>query len=160
MLQPPLLTPTPPFGLSLQSLTAPKEKTYFTWVLIVSVLAWLALAITIFGLFYAALFGFFLWIGSGLLTAYLRAEAVRVSPEQLPELDAAFKDVCARLGLREVPALYVLQSNGLLNSFATRFSGRNFVVVYSDFLEALVPASPEMRFILGHDAFLERLPIL
>src|SRR5690606_28191330 len=51
-----------------------------------------------------------------------------------------FRDVCAQLGVSQVPALYVLQSGGLLNAFATRFAGRDFVVVYSDMLEALGPA--------------------
>ena len=143
MLQPPPLAPVPPVGLSLQTLPVSKENNYFAWVLIISIVAWLALAITIFGIFYAALFGFFLWLGNGLLTAYLRAEAIRVGPDQLPELAATFQDVCARLGLRDTPALYVLQSGGLLNAFATRFAGRDFVVVYSDFLEALGPSSPE-----------------
>lgn len=151
MLQPPTLAPVVPVGLSPQTLTVAKEKTYFTLVLVLSILAWTALVVTIFGIFYAALFGFFLWLGNGLLTAHLRAEAVRVGPEQLPELDATFKEVCARLGRTDVPALYVLQSGGLLNAFATRFAGRDFVVVYSEFLEALGPASPEMRFILGHE---------
>jgi Zn-dependent protease with chaperone function/competence protein ComGC len=151
MLQPPSLAPVIPSSLSTETLTAAKEKSYFVWVLIISIAAWAALTVSIIGIFYAALFGFFLWLGNGLLTAYLRAEAVRVSPDQLPELDAAFKDVCTRLGLAKVPALYVLQSGGLLNAFATRFAGRDFVVVYSDFLEALGPASPEMKFILGHE---------
>lgn len=149
-----LLSSTPPpqpFALSLRDLTVPKEKTYHTWALFISIVAWLLLAVTIFGIFYAALIGFFLWLGNGLLTAHLRAEAVRVGPDQLPELDAAFKEVCARLELRRVPALYVLQSGGLLNAFATRFAGRDFVVVYSEFLEALGPTSAEMKFILGHE---------
>jgi Zn-dependent protease with chaperone function/Tfp pilus assembly major pilin PilA len=148
---PPHLAPLAPIGLSTHTLTASKEKSYHTWVLIISVLVWLGLAISIIGIFYAALFGFILWLGNGLLTAYLRAEAVKVGPDQLPELDATFKEVCARLSLTTVPALYVLQSGGMLNAFATRFAGREFVVVYSDFLEALGPSSPEMRFILGHE---------
>ncbi len=147
----PSASPRPPVGLSAQNLTVEKENTYFVLVLIVSILVWGALAISIIGLFYVALIGFFLWLGNGLLTAHLRAEAVRVGPDQLPELDAVFKDVCTQLGLRTPPALYVLQSGGLLNAFATRFSGRNFVVVYSEFLDALGPNSPEMRFILGHE---------
>ncbi len=151
MQSPPPLAPIPPANLSLPTLTVPKEKSYFAWVLLISIAVWLALAVSIIGLFYAAIFGFFLWLGNGLLTAYLRSEAVRVGPDQLPELDAAFKDVCARLGVRDIPALYVLQSGGFLNAFATRFSGRDFVVVYSEFLEALGPSSPEMRFILGHE---------
>jgi Zn-dependent protease with chaperone function len=150
MHQPPV-APVIPVGLAPQTLTVPKENSYFIWVLIISIVAWIALAISIVGIFYAALFGFIFWLGNGLLTAHLRAEAVRVGPDQLPELDATFKDVCARLGVNNIPALYVLQSGGMLNAFATRFAGRNFVVVYSDFLEAIGPASPEMRFILGHE---------
>jgi len=44
-----------------------------------------------------------------------------------------------------------VQSGGILNAFATRFLGRNFVVVYSDMLEAHGEDSPRMRFILGHE---------
>lgn len=148
--QPPSL-PQPPVGLELGRLSAPKESTYFALVLIISILAWAALALSIVGLFYAAMFGVFLWLGNGLLVAYLRAEAVKVSPEQLPRLAAAFDEVCQRLQLKERPGLYLLQSGGLLNAFATRFVGRDFVVVYSDLLEALGPDSPEMKFILGHE---------
>lgn len=147
----PPLAPVSPGGLTPATLTAAKEKTYFTWVLIISILTWVALAISVIGIFYAAVFGFFLWLGNGLLTAHLRAEAIRVGPDQLPELDTTFKAVCARLGVQTPPALYVLQSGGLLNAFATRFAGRDFVVVYSEFLEALGPSSDEMGFILGHE---------
>lgn len=140
-----------PVGLSPANLNAPKEHTYFYWVVAISVLAWLALAATIVGLFYAALIGFFLWLGNGLLVAYLRAEAVKVSERQLPELAATFREVCATLGVAQPPALYILQSGGLLNAFAARHAGRDFVIVYSDLLEALGPSSGEMRFLLGHE---------
>jgi Zn-dependent protease with chaperone function/competence protein ComGC len=143
--------PVVPAGLTLANLTLPKEKSYFTWVLIISILFWLVLAVTIVGLFYAAFIGFFLWLGNGLLVAHLRAEAVRVDARQLPELHAAFGEVCQRLGMAQPPALFVIQAGGALNAFATRFAGRDFVVVYSDFLETLGPASPEMKFILGHE---------
>lgn len=156
-------SPVPPVGLSLGNLTLPKEGTYFVFVLILSILFWAILAITIIGLVYAVFIGFFLWLGNGLLIAYLRSEAVRVSERQLPELHATFGAACRQLGLANSselsqqlgrarpPALYVLQSGGLLNAFATRFAGRDFVVVYSDFLEALGPSSREMKFILGHE---------
>ncbi|MFI5337115.1 MAG: M48 family metalloprotease [Opitutales bacterium] len=140
-----------PSGLAPANLTLPKERTYFAWVLVLSILIWALLAVTIFGIFYAALIGFLLWLGNGLLVAHLRSEAVKVSEHQLPELDTSFRNVCASLGLKEIPSLYILQSGGMLNAFATRHTGRNFVVVYSDFLEALGSDSPEIRFILGHE---------
>jgi Zn-dependent protease with chaperone function/competence protein ComGC len=143
--------PCAPAGLVPHHLNAPKERTYFRWVLLISVLAWIGLAISIVGLFYAAVLGFFFWLGHGLLVAYLRAEAVRVSERQMPELATTFRSVCEQLGIKHPPALYVLQSGGLLNAFATRHTGRDFVVVYSDLLEAIGPSSPEMRFLLGHE---------
>jgi len=142
---------TPPAGLSLGKLTLEKENTYFIYVVLIAGSVWLGLALTLVGLVYAAIFGFFLWLGNGLLVAYLRAEAVRVNEHQLPRLHATFLDVCARLGVRQIPALYVLQSGGMLNAFATKHAGRDFVVVYSDFLDALGPESVEMKFILGHE---------
>jgi len=143
--------PIPPIGLTPANLTVSKENTYHTFVLILSILFWLVIAITIVGIFYAVIIGFFLWMGNGLLVAYLRSESVRVDERQLPELHATFRAVCQQLGEAQPPALYVIQAGGMLNAFATRFSGRDFVVVYSDFLEALGPASPEMKYVLGHE---------
>jgi Zn-dependent protease with chaperone function/competence protein ComGC len=143
--------PVPPVGLTAANLTTSKESNYHTFVMILAILFWLAIAITIFGIFYALFIGFFLWLGNGLLTAYLRSEGVRVDERQLPELHATFRAVCDQLGVIKPPALYVIQAGGILNAFATRFSGRDFVVVYSDFLEALGPSSPEMKFVLGHE---------
>lgn len=141
----------PPVGLTSANLTLPKEGTYFVFVLILSILFWVLIAVSLIGIVYAVFIGFFVWLGNGLLIAYLRSEAIRVSERQLPELHATFAEVCRQLGVNHPPALYVLQAGGMLNAFATRFSGRDFVVVYSDFLEALGPSSPEMKFILGHE---------
>ena len=143
--------PAPPVGLTSSNLTVAKEGTYYSFVLVISILFWVALTISIVGIFYALFIGFFLWLGNGLLVAHLRSEAVRVDERQLPELDTTFRAVCHQLGVTQPPALYVIQAGGLLNAFATRFSGRDFVVVYSDFLAALGPESTEMKFILGHE---------
>jgi Zn-dependent protease with chaperone function len=103
------------------------------------------------GAVYALFIGFFLWLGHGLLAAHLRAEAVRVSERQWPDLHRTFLEVCERLGVKTPPRLYVLQAGGSLNAFATRHAGRDFVVVFSDFLEAFGANSPEIKFILGHE---------
>jgi len=143
----------PPYPVDLlpAQRTVPKEGTYFAVALVISLVVWLGLAISIVGLFYGALFALLAWLGNGLLVAHLRAEAVQVSERQLPRLHAAFLRACAALGVATPPRLYVVQSGGALNAFATRFAGRDFVVVYSDFLEAFGPDSPEIAFILGHE---------
>ena len=50
-----------------------------------------------------------------------------------------------------MPELYILQAGGFLNAFATRFTGRNFVVIYSSMEEILGPTGPLMKFLMGHE---------
>ena len=137
--------------LNLLNLTSSKERTYFAFVLVISIIVWLFFTVTIVPLLYAAFIFIGIWFANGLLVAQLRSGGVKVDPEQLPELDQALRDVCAKLEIKEIPELYIIQSGGMLNAFAARHSGRKFVVVYSDLLEAYGPAGPEIKFLLGHE---------
>jgi Zn-dependent protease with chaperone function/competence protein ComGC len=142
---------TPPVTLTPSNLTLSKERSYFTFVLIFSLLVWLFLVVSIFGLIYAAIFAVVFWLANGLMVARLRSEAIKVNERQMPELHSAFREVCERLGMTQPPALYVVQAGGVLNAFAAKHAGRNFVVVFSDFLETLGADSPEVKFVLGHE---------
>jgi hypothetical protein len=105
-----------PAELRLDNLTSAKEKTYFKLAVLVSLLVWIGLAVTIIGAVYAAVIGFMLWIGHGLLAAYLRSETMRVSERQFPELHATFLAVCQQLNCTKPPRLYVLQAGGAFNA--------------------------------------------
>lgn len=133
------------------NLTHPKEQRYYSLIVVFSVLCWIVVAVTIVGIVYALLIGLFLWLANGLLVAALRAEAVRINPSQLPAMHRSLEEICGKLGMRQVPELYLLQSGGMLNAFATRHSGRDFIVIYSDFLEAFGADADEMKFVLGHE---------
>ena len=135
----------------LPNLTESREETYFTVALVFSILVWLVCVITIIPIVYVVLIGLFIWLANGLLVARLKADAVRVTQTQFPALADTFTRVCAKLQVAKAPDFYVVQSNGVLNAFATRHCGRNFVVVYSDILEACGPDSPEIEFLLGHE---------
>ena len=97
----PINPPSLPLGLTQSNLTVQKERTYHTLVLVLSILFWLAITVSIIGIFYAAFIGFFLWLGNGLLVAYLRSESIRVDKRQLPELHQTFREVCQQLGVRQ-----------------------------------------------------------
>jgi Zn-dependent protease with chaperone function len=129
----------------------PREQRYFVVALVVSILVWLVCVATVTPLIYVGGMALFMWLANGLLVAELEANAVKVDSDQLPELAATLARACARLKVSPAPELYILQSNGLLNAFATRHCGRSFVVVFSEMLEAYGPASPEMEFLLGHE---------
>lgn len=140
-------------SLTSENVTAPKEKVYFGIALTISILVWVLFTLCTMGMVWIFLLigGILAWLSNGLLIASLKSDAVSVHPNQVGLLDATFREVCATLQLREVPDLYIIQSGGFLNAFATRHSARHFVVVYSSMLESLGPNSAEMKFLLGHE---------
>jgi Zn-dependent protease with chaperone function len=140
-----------------------KEKTYF----IIKIFATLIVIAGIVMLFnvstrvsamvgvcaaYALIIGLFLMIRKGLLIGYLRGSCVRISPEQFPDINKIFEQHCKKLGLTKIPSLYILQSGEILNAFATRFIGSNYVVLLSGVLEAAYTEGRDaVSFIVGHE---------
>jgi len=54
--------------------------------------------------------------------------------------------------MKVVPDIYVIESAGALNAFATRFFGRNMVVLYSDFFDLINSTdNEELSFIIAHE---------
>ncbi len=137
--------------LMISQLTDPREKTYFGFALVFSILVWILCVVTLIPILYVLGISLFVWLGNGLLIASLKAEAIKVDAAQFPALAQTLSRVCAKLGVTPVPDLYVAQSGGLLNAFATRHCGRNFVVVYSELLETYGADSPEIEFLIGHE---------
>lgn len=128
-----------------------REKSLFTLCFIVSLVAWLVLVLTLVGLFYGLMIGFFLFVAHGLMIAYIKGNGIRLSQEQLPRVFQKVVDAAERLEMKTLPEVYVLQAGGMLNAFATKFIGRNFVVIYSDLLEACEEDGKEMDMIIGHE---------
>jgi Zn-dependent protease with chaperone function len=137
--------------LTLQTLALPKEKKYFTIAVVISVIVWALILVSCVGIVYLLIGALIAWIANGLLIARIKSESVQIDDKQYPELSATFLEMCQRLGLSKIPDLYILQAGGILNAFATRHSGRSFVVIHSSFLEATGPASPQIKFLIGHE---------
>ena len=113
----------------------------------------LALVLGTFGIVLIyLLLGFvaYLFVQSALI-AYLRGTAAHLTAQQFPDLHAQYLECCARLGIAEPPEAYVLHGDGLFNAFATRFMGRDFVVLLSDVVDAMEGHPDGVRFYLGHE---------
>ena len=149
-----------PRPVVVDALVHPKEKMYFAICVVVSIAIYFVLARIILAgaqvggviLFYliVGIIGFFLF--HGVMLGQIRGNGIRVSERQFPELMAMANQHSRRLGLDVTPDIFVLHSGGVLNAFATRFLGRNFVVLYSDVL-ALANQKGEkaVSFVLGHE---------
>jgi len=102
--------------------------------------------------FYVVIFLLYIFLRHGLLIGYLKGNAVRVTENQFPEVYRIATTQSEKLGMRKAPAIYVVQSGGLLNAFATRFFGNDFVVIYSDVLAtAYEGGNKALEFIIGHE---------
>jgi Zn-dependent protease with chaperone function/type II secretory pathway pseudopilin PulG len=127
-----------------------KEKPLFVIGAIFSALAWLGLIVSIIGLLYALLGALFVLAALALFLAHVRNNGVRVDERQLPELHARVKAAAARLGIAELPAIYVIQGGGLLNAFATKLLSRRYVVILSDLVDHCEDPR-QLDFVVGHE---------
>lgn len=90
----------------------------------------------------------------GKMYGELRADGVRITPQQFPKVHAMWAEMAAELGLKATPDLYLKNGNGALNAFATCVPGyRRFGAIYSDILERALANDDfdSLRFILGHE---------
>jgi Zn-dependent protease with chaperone function len=129
------------------------EKALFLLSVVVSVVVYVGATLVLPGLL--------LWIGAAMLVSvlvqgwtlgHIRANGVRVSERQLPEVHRLAVELAARLELERLPAIYVVQADGMLNAFATRFVRRDFVIISSEVLELLVDdGEAELAFVVAHE---------
>lgn len=137
----------------MTELVYPRERSLGAITLVLGLLVWLLL---IFGTFGVALvfmgIGFILYLfAQSALIAHIKGNGVELSQAQMPDLYAQFRDCCARLGIDHPPQAYILNGNGGLNAFATKFLGAQFVVLMSDVVDAMGKHVDGVRFYLGHE---------
>src|SRR5262245_10465001 len=113
-------------------LRSPKEQPLFVLGAIFSGLFWLALLISLVGIFYGALGALFALVAHALFLAGIRGNGVRVSQRQFPELYQTCQKAASALGLAPMPEVYLIQAGGTLNAFASKLLSRRFVVIFSD----------------------------
>ena len=114
----------------------PTERPLFFLVLISSIVLWILFTISIIGIVYAGMLGVFFFVSHVVFITHLRGSAVRLGPEQMPELYDRVEYLSQRIGLAKTPAVYVMQAGGALNALATKLFSANFIVLFSDLLEA------------------------
>ena len=112
----------------------PTERPLFILVLISSIVLWVLFTISIIGIVYAGMLGLFFFVSHVVFITHLRGSAVRLGPEQMPELYDRVEYLSQRIDLDKMPAVYVMQAGGALNALATKLFSANFIVLFSDYL--------------------------
>ena len=134
-------------------LVYPREKPLFMLALAISSLFWIALVVGTVGM--ALLYAPFVFLGylfaHSAFISHVKGTGVQLSPDQLPDLYERLCRGCERLGMSEIPEAYLLNGNGMMNAFATKFLRRHYVVLYSDIVDALDTRPDAVDFYIGHE---------
>ncbi len=129
-----------------------REKLYFIFAVMISALIYLLLAVTIVGLIYAAFFMVFSLFFHYLYMANIRSNGVRITPQQFPTVYEKVVEISNRMGLESIPDVFIVESGGVLNAFATRFFGRNMVILYSEIVELIeTGGDEELSYVIAHE---------
>lgn len=137
----------------MNELVYPRERTLGAITLVLGLLAWLALIAGTFGIALIILaVGFVLYLfGQSALIAHIKGNGVELSAEQFPDLYAQFTACCERLNIQNPPQAFILNGNGGLNAFATKFLGTQYVVLMTDIVDAMEQHADGVRFYIGHE---------
>ena len=86
--------------------------------------------------------------------AQYRANSIRITEKNFPEIYQVVEDYSKRLGLKRVPKIYLTQENGVLNAFSTYILRRQYIVLLTDLFEVAYMAHHDlerMKFIIAHE---------
>ncbi|WP_301109932.1 M48 family metallopeptidase [Sporosarcina sp.] len=135
-----------------QSLLSSKETPYFVISIVFSVIIYLLAIISVVGILIAAAILAILLVMNAIMIGSIRGNGIRVNEKQFPDVYKRVVDLSVQMGVAKVPDIFVINSEGALNAFATRFMGRNMMVIYSEVFElARQQGEKELDFIIAHE---------
>lgn len=139
-----------------------KENIYFIITLLFSLLVYAVLVFSIVGIAIILVIMLISYFFHALSMASIRRNGVRLSEQQFPDIHEKAVNLSKDMELKKVPTIYVMESMGILNAFASRFFGKNMVVVYSEIFDLIEDnRENEVMFILAHEfAHLKRRHVL
>ena len=86
--------------------------------------------------------------------AQYRANSIRITEKNFPEIYQVVEDYSKRLGMKKVPKVYLTQENGVMNAFSTFILRRQYIVLLTDLFEVAYLEHHDlesMKFIIAHE---------
>ena len=109
------------------------------------------MGIVIIFVVYAIMILLYVWFYKIYLVAYLKGNGICVSETQFKDIFEIYCDLAKQLELKKIPPLFILQQGGLLNAFAIRLSGKNYIAIYSDIFSIYKSDIEAVKFVLAHE---------
>jgi Zn-dependent protease with chaperone function len=129
------------------------EKPLFVILAVLATIFWLLLIVGTLGiaLIYLLLFFVGYLFAQSALISWIKGNGVKIGPAQFPDIYERYQYCCNQLSVTPYPDAYLINGGGILNAFATRFLGRNFVVLFSDVVDAMSDNPEAINFYIGHE---------
>lgn len=129
-----------------------RETIYFVISLLFSLLIYALAIVSIVGIGFALILFALMLVTNAMMLGSIRGNGVRIHDRQFPDVYERVAALSKEMELKRVPDVFVVQSEGALNAFATRFFGRDMVVLYSEVFElAREKGQDELDFIIAHE---------
>ncbi len=145
-----------------------KERIYFSIRLVFSVLIYIGLCLGVYFYYmgdwaeiikfivliipFAIFFLIFLWLRNGFFVGLIKCFSIRITDKQLPEIYKTVIRMSNSLNIKREPKIYLLQAGGSLNAFAKKFFNSNYIVIYSDLMEAHFMGDKDaVEFVIAHE---------
>jgi Zn-dependent protease with chaperone function len=139
--------------VDVSSLVYPHEHSLFVIHVVIASIFWLVLILGTFGI--ALIYLLFIFLGylfaHSALIAWIRGNGVRITAQQFPDLHSRYLSCCSTLGITDPPDAYIINGQGVLNAFATKFLGHYFVVLYSNVVDTMADTPEAINFYMGHE---------
>ncbi|OLS40634.1 M48 family metallopeptidase [Bacillus sp. MRMR6] len=132
-----------------------QENILFVCSTILSVISVIILFVTIIGI--PILFGLAAatLMSHAVSMAFIRMNGIQLSEKQFADLYQRVVTLSGKFGISQIPEVYIVESGGILNAFASRIFGlfgRNIVVLYSDIVELIESEhEDELEFVIAHE---------
>lgn len=90
--------------------------------------------------------------------AQIKGSAIEVNERQFPQIYRCAQTVAQRIGLKQVPLIYIVEGN-VLNAAATKVAGRQMVLLMDDTVDACLRSGDlrTLTFIIAHELAHHRL---
>lgn len=150
---------------TVDTLRTGNEKMYQAMMIIFGILLWIAIIVVVKNVissddqkikqmgeiyfFYALAFAAFVYFSGLAYRASAFGNMILLGPSQFPKLYEMVVEGSRNIGLSEVPKTFLYNSNGMINAFARRLLGGNYVFLTSALVEATTDA--QIRFVIGHE---------
>lgn len=110
-----------------------------------------AMAMLTVWIFYILMFVIYFKFIHFLMMGHLRGNGIQITENQFPEVFEMMKEISESYKMKKIPAVFLIQSGGVLNAYATRSRGRNYVAIYSEIFSMIEKDKEVLKFILAHE---------